>query len=82
MPEVRPKTALSIGQGLWQFKVQRPFKRLMERVLADIPQTRFVYLDDLLAHATDYKGAQQNLKALLAFHTICQAESACRRWTS
>lgn len=41
----------------------------MERVLADITQNRcVVYLDDLLAHATDFKGALQNLQDV--FHAI------------
>ncbi|KAG1946508.1 interleukin-1 receptor accessory protein-like 1-A [Pimephales promelas] len=54
--EARPKTAFTIGQGLWQFKVMpfglcnapATFERLMEQVLKDIPRTRcVVYLDDL-----------------------------------
>ncbi|KAI3360647.1 hypothetical protein L3Q82_002512 [Scortum barcoo] len=70
-PEARPKTAFSIGQGLWQFKVMpfglcnapATFERLMERVLADIPRDRcVVYLDDLLAHAADFDSALANLR--------------------
>lgn len=73
-PEARPKTAFSIGQGLWQFKVMpfglcntpATFERLMERILADIPRSRcVVYLDDLLAHAADFHGALQNLHDVL-----------------
>uniref|UniRef100_A0A669C557 Gypsy retrotransposon integrase-like protein 1 n=1 Tax=Oreochromis niloticus TaxID=8128 RepID=A0A669C557_ORENI len=79
-PEARPKTAFSIGQGLWQFKVMpfglcnapATFERLMERVLADIPRDRcVVYLDDLLVHATDFEKALANLTAV--FHAIRQA---------
>ncbi|KAI3373186.1 hypothetical protein L3Q82_006504 [Scortum barcoo] len=53
-PEARPKTAFSIGQGLWQVKVMPfglcnapdTFEHLMERVLADIPWDRcVVYLE-------------------------------------
>ncbi|XP_039453944.1 LOW QUALITY PROTEIN: uncharacterized protein LOC120432803 [Oreochromis aureus] len=79
-PEARPKTAFSIGQGLWQFKVMpfglcnapATFERLMERVLADIPRDCcVVYLDDLLVHATDFEKALANLTAV--FHAIRQA---------
>ena len=43
-PDARPKTAFTIGQGLWQFRVMpfglckapATFERLMERVLAHI----------------------------------------------
>ncbi|KAJ8346422.1 hypothetical protein SKAU_G00278230 [Synaphobranchus kaupii] len=57
-PEAKPKTAFTIGQGLWQFRVMpfglcnapATFERLMERVLAAVPRSRcVVYLDDLLA---------------------------------
>lgn len=79
-PEARPKTAFSIGQGLWQFKVMpfglcnapATFERLMERVLADIPRSRcVVYLDDLLAHAADFESALTNLRDV--FHAIRRA---------
>lgn len=73
-PESCPKTAFSIGQGLWQFKVMpfglcnapATFERLMERVLAGLPRNCcVVYLDDLLAHAADFQGALQNLHDVL-----------------
>ncbi|KAG1941393.1 interleukin-1 receptor accessory protein-like 1-A [Pimephales promelas] len=72
--EARPKTAFTIGQGLWQFKVMpfrlcnapATFERLMERVLKDIPRTRcVVYLDDLLVHARDFDQAVHNLREVL-----------------
>lgn len=86
-PEARPKTAFSIGQGLWQFKVMpfglcnapATFERLMERVLADIPRSRcVVYLDDLLAHAADFKSALANLREV--FHAIRQAGLRLHPW--
>ncbi|KAM6968624.1 retrovirus-related Pol polyprotein from transposon 412 [Tautogolabrus adspersus] len=70
-PEARPKTAFTIGQGLWQFRVMpfglcnapATFERLMERVLVDIPLSRcVVYLDDLLVHANDFDSALANLE--------------------
>ncbi|KAL1254314.1 hypothetical protein QQF64_016543 [Cirrhinus molitorella] len=73
-PEVRPKTAFTIGHGLWQFRVMpfglcnapATFERLMERVLKDIPRTRcVVYLDDLLVHAQDFDQAVHNLREVL-----------------
>ncbi|CAI5638952.1 unnamed protein product [Oreochromis niloticus] len=69
--EARPKTAFTIGQGLWQFRVMpfglcnapATFERLMERVLKDIPRARcVVYLDDLLTHAKDFEQAVANLR--------------------
>ncbi|KAG1946509.1 thy-1 membrane glycoprotein [Pimephales promelas] len=72
--EARPKTAFTIGQGLWQFKVMpfglcnapATFERLMEQVLKDIPRTRcVVYLDDLLVHARDFDQAVHNLREVL-----------------
>ena len=74
-PEARPKTAFTIGQGLWQFRVMpfglcnapATFERMMERVLADIPRSHcVVYLDDLLVHARDFGGALANLREVLA----------------
>ena len=69
--EARAKTAFSIGQGLWQFRVlpfglcngPATFERLMERVLAGVPRSRcVVFLDDLLSHAADFEGAMANLQ--------------------
>uniref|UniRef100_A0A3Q1J2D2 ribonuclease H n=1 Tax=Anabas testudineus TaxID=64144 RepID=A0A3Q1J2D2_ANATE len=79
-PEARAKTAFTIGQGLWQFRVMpfglcnapATFERLMERVLKDIPRSRcVVYLDDLLVHARDFEGALANLREV--FTVIRQA---------
>ncbi|KAJ8352159.1 hypothetical protein SKAU_G00236350 [Synaphobranchus kaupii] len=74
-PEAKPKTAFTIGQGLWQFRVMpfglcnalATFERLMERVLAAVPRSRcVVYLDDLLVHASDFQQALANLTDVLA----------------
>lgn len=79
-PDARPKTAFTIGQGLWQFRVMpfglcnapATFERLMERVLAEIPRSRcVVYLDDLLVHASDFDRALGNLQEV--FEAIRQA---------
>lgn len=79
-PEARPKTAFTIGQGLWQFKVMpfglcnapATFERLMEKVLARIPRSRcVVYLDDLLVHADSFETALANLQEV--FDAIRQA---------
>ncbi|KAJ8351980.1 hypothetical protein SKAU_G00234560 [Synaphobranchus kaupii] len=79
-PEAKPKTAFTIGQGLWQFRVMplglcnapATFERLMERVLAAIPRSRcVVYLDDLLVHASNFQQALANLTDMLA--AICHA---------
>ena len=68
--EARPKTAFTIGQGLWQFCVMpfglcnatATFEWMMERVLVSIPRSRcVVYLDDLLVHAHDFGEALVNL---------------------
>lgn len=73
-PEARPKTAFTIGQGLWQFTVMpfglcnapATFEQLMERVLKDIPRSQcVVYLDDLLVHAKDFDTALMNLREVL-----------------
>ncbi|KAJ8364795.1 hypothetical protein SKAU_G00136260 [Synaphobranchus kaupii] len=82
-PGARPKTAFTIGQGLWQFRVTpfrlcnapATFERLMERVLVDEPQSRcIVYLDDLLVHAIDFYGALPNL------HEVLTAIRQARLW--
>ncbi|KAJ8337414.1 hypothetical protein SKAU_G00386340 [Synaphobranchus kaupii] len=74
-PEAKPKTAFTIGQGLWQFRVMpfglcnapATFERLMERVLAAVPRSHcVVYLDDLLVHASDFQQALANLTDVLA----------------
>ncbi|KAJ8353404.1 hypothetical protein SKAU_G00209710 [Synaphobranchus kaupii] len=74
-PEAKPKTAFTIGHGLWQFRVMpfglcnapATFERLMERVLAAVPRSRcVVYLDDLLVHASDFQQALANLTDVLA----------------
>lgn len=73
-PEAKPKTAFTIGQGLWQFRVMpfglcnapATFERLMEHVLAGIPRNCcVVYLDDLLVHAADFEAALRNLRQVL-----------------
>lgn len=80
-PDARPKTAFTIGQGLWQFRVMpfglcnapATFERLMERVLAGIPRNHcVVYLDDLLVHANDFDRALINLQEV--FNAIRHAQ--------
>ncbi|CAI5649839.1 unnamed protein product [Oreochromis niloticus] len=74
-PEARPKTAFTIGQGLWQFRVMpfglcnapATFERLMERVLVNIPRSRcVVYLDDLLVHGGDFDSALSHLSEVFS----------------
>ncbi|CAI5671544.1 unnamed protein product [Oreochromis niloticus] len=74
-PEARPKTAFTIGQGLWQFRVMpfglcnapATFERLMERVLVNIPHSRcVVYLDDLLVHGGDFDSALSHLSEVFS----------------
>ncbi|CAI5689234.1 unnamed protein product [Oreochromis niloticus] len=73
--EARPKTAFTIGQGLWQFRVMpfglcnapAMFERLMERVLVNIPRSRcIVYLDDLLVHGGDFDSALSHLSEVFS----------------
>lgn len=68
--EARPKTAFSIGTGLWQFKTMpfglcnapQTFERLMELVLAGLPwSTCMVYLDDIVVHGTSFKQTLERL---------------------
>lgn len=68
---MHPKTAFTIDQRLWQFRVMpfglynppATFEHLMERVLADVPlSTCVVYLNDLLVHAACYEGVLANLR--------------------
>ncbi|KAJ8405655.1 hypothetical protein AAFF_G00316350 [Aldrovandia affinis] len=79
-PDAWPKTAFTIGQGLWQFRVMpfglcnapATFERLMEWVLSHVPKQHcIVYLDNLLVHAGDLKGALHHLWEVFA--TIRQA---------
>ncbi|CAI5682786.1 unnamed protein product [Oreochromis niloticus] len=74
-PEARPKTAFTIGQGLWQFRVMpfglcnapATFERLMERVLVNIPRSRcVVYLDDLLVDGGDFDSALSHLSEVFS----------------
>ncbi|CAI5642673.1 unnamed protein product [Oreochromis niloticus] len=74
-PEARPKTAFTIGQGLWQFRVMpfglcnapATFERLMERVLVNIPRSRcVVYLDDLLVHGGNFDSALSHLSEVFS----------------
>lgn len=65
----KAKTAFSLGQGLWQFKVAlwylecpSSFQHLMERVLVDILWSCYtVYLGGL-AHAADFEEVLTNLR--------------------
>ncbi|CAI5681075.1 unnamed protein product, partial [Oreochromis niloticus] len=68
-PEARPKTAFTIGQGLWQFRVM-PFglyNAPATRVLVNIPHSRcVVYLDDLLVHGGDFDSALSHLSEVFS----------------
>ncbi|KAJ8417748.1 hypothetical protein AAFF_G00225910 [Aldrovandia affinis] len=68
-PDARPKTAFTIGQGLWQFCVMLfglcNAPATFERMLSH-RQHCIVYLDDLLVHASDFKGALCNLREVFA----------------
>jgi len=64
--EAQPKTAFTIWQGLWQFRVMpfglcdaaATFETLVEWVLAAIPRHRYVvYLNDRLVHTSSFEGA-------------------------
>ena len=66
----KTKTAFTIGQGLWQFRVMlfglcnppATFEWLMERVLLAVPRSCcVVYLDDLLVHASSFEHNLANL---------------------
>ncbi|KAJ8415021.1 hypothetical protein AAFF_G00007190 [Aldrovandia affinis] len=74
-PDARPKTAFTIGQGLWQFRIMpvglcnalATFERLIERVLYHVPKQHcIVYLDNLLVHAGDFEGALRHLREVFA----------------
>ncbi|KAJ8413561.1 hypothetical protein AAFF_G00080680 [Aldrovandia affinis] len=80
-PDARHKTAFTIGQGLWQFRVMlfvlcnvaATFEHLMEWVLSHIPKQHcIVYLDDLLVHASDFEGALRHLREVFAAIRQCQ----------
>ena len=69
-PEDREKTAFSIGNGLWQFKMMPfglcnapgTFERLMEQVLKGLNwKTCLVYLDDIIVLGRTFDEHIQNL---------------------
>jgi hypothetical protein len=73
-PADKEKTAVSFGQGLWQFTVMpfglgnapATFERLMEAVLRGLPwKICLVYLDDIIAHAKSFDTHLENLKCVL-----------------
>ncbi|GBN83957.1 Retrovirus-related Pol polyprotein from transposon 297 [Araneus ventricosus] len=70
-PEDREKTALTTGQGLWQFKVMSfglcnapaTFERLMETVLRELSsEACLVYLDDIIIVGRTFEEHQNNLR--------------------
>lgn len=70
-PKDREKTAFSVGNGLWQFRVMpfglcnapATFERLMEKVLKGIiSKSCFVYLDDVVVYGKSYEETMKNLK--------------------
>jgi len=69
--EDKEKTAFSIGNGLWQFRVMpfglcnapATFERLMEKVLRDIlSKICLVYLDDVIVFSKTFKEMMANLR--------------------
>ena len=74
-PEDREKTAFSIGNGLWQFKmmpfglcnVPATFERLMEQVLRGLNlKTCLVYLNDIIVLGRLFEEHVQNLKEVFS----------------
>ena len=72
--EDREKTAFSIGNGLWQFRVMpfglcnapATFERLMEKVLGEIiNKICLVYLDDVIIFSKTFEGMLDNLREVL-----------------
>ncbi|KAJ8401386.1 hypothetical protein AAFF_G00386170 [Aldrovandia affinis] len=81
----RPKTAFTIGRGLWKFNVM-PFGLCnspmeMEKVLQPVPASAcIVYLDDMLVHASTYTVALTNLRTvfqLIAKANLCLNPAKC-----
>jgi len=74
-PEDKEKTAFSVGNGLWQFKVMpfglcnapATFERVMERVLQEYnSKICLVYLDDVIIFGKTFEEMIQNLKKVLS----------------
>jgi len=73
--EDREKTAFSIGNGLWQFRVMpfglcnapATFERVMEQVLREfISKICLVYLDDVIIFGKTFEEMIQNLRKVLS----------------
>ncbi|KAJ8401505.1 hypothetical protein AAFF_G00384240 [Aldrovandia affinis] len=73
-PLARPKTAFTIGTGLWEFNVMlfglcnspATFERLKEKVLQAVSASAcVVYLDDILVHSSTYTAALNNLHTVI-----------------
>jgi len=71
----KEKTAFSIENGLWQFRVMSfglynapaTFKRVMEQVLREfISKICLVYLDDVIIFGKTFEKMIQNLKKVLS----------------
>ncbi|KAJ8403407.1 hypothetical protein AAFF_G00351790 [Aldrovandia affinis] len=76
----RPKTAFTIGRGLWEINVMpfglcnspAMFEQLMEKVLQPVPASACaVYLDDILVQASTYTAALANLRTV--FELVAKA---------
>jgi len=74
-PEDREKTAFSVGNGLWQFRVMpfglcnapATFERVMEQVLREfISKICLVYLDDVIIFGKTFEEMIQNFKKVLS----------------
>jgi len=72
--EDKEKTAFSVGNGLWQFRVMpfglcnapATFERVMEQVLREfISKICLVYLDDVIIFGKTFEEMIQNLKKVL-----------------
>lgn len=70
----KPKTAFYTNRGLWQFMVLSfslcnapdTFERLMDKVLAGIPQREcLVYLNNLLVHTSSFQAVLRALQQVI-----------------
>ncbi|KAJ8389461.1 hypothetical protein AAFF_G00119990 [Aldrovandia affinis] len=88
-PSARPKTAFTIGRGLWEFNVmpfglcnsQAAFEQLMEKALQPVPASAcVVYPDNILVHVSTYTAVLTNLCTvfeLIAKANLCLNPVKC-----